>query len=56
MTKKSRNSKNSTTKVVIGKPNKGINLFGSTLGLSGVRSKNRQYRVKPGALPSIEHI
>lgn len=56
MAKKARNSKSSTAKVVIGKPNKGINLLGSSLGLSGVRTKNRQHRVKPGALPGIEHI
>ncbi|WP_259365712.1 hypothetical protein [Colwellia sp. MB02u-6] len=56
MAKKAHNSKNSTAKVVIGKSNQGINLLGSTLSLSGVRSKNRQHPVKPRALPGIEHI
>lgn len=55
MAKKAGNTEVTSSGLVIGTPDDGVNLLGSTLGLSGVRNKKSQHQVTQEGLPGIEH-
>lgn len=55
MAKKPSNT-NTSSGLVIGTPDKSVNLLGSTLGLAGARNKKNQHQVTLVGLPGIEHI